>query len=98
MIGVLNIIILFSLKNEPRSGYDLICIIHDKFNALISPGTVYPILTNLEKEGLIKGEPDINGRKKLYNLTRKGEKTLHSALVEYEEFASQIKLMCNSAH
>ncbi|MCP8309815.1 MAG: PadR family transcriptional regulator [archaeon] len=98
VISALNIIILFSLKNEPKSGYDLICIIHDRFDALISPGTIYPILANLEKEGLIKGEPNTTGRKKLYRLTREGEATLNSVLVEYKGFVSQIKLICNSVH
>ncbi|MCP8315602.1 MAG: PadR family transcriptional regulator [archaeon] len=98
VIGALNVIILSSLKDGPRSGYDLICIIHDRFNALISPGTIYPILANLEKEGLVKRENDITGRKKLYKLTKEGELTLRSVLVEYRGFVSQIKLMCNSAH
>ncbi len=58
------------LKESPSHGYGIIADIHKRFDVLLSPGTLYPLLYSLEKQGLISIEQD--GRRKNYLLTEKG--------------------------
>jgi DNA-binding PadR family transcriptional regulator len=41
-----------------------------KYDLLVSPGTVYALLYSLEREGLIKGK--VEERKRVYELTNSG--------------------------
>ena len=72
------IIILAELRNRSMSGYDVISFIHDKFYLLVSSGTVYSLLYSLERNGLIDGT--WSERKRVYNLTEKGRKTINMIL------------------
>ena len=66
------------VREGPLSSYDVISYIHNKFNLLISSGTVYSLLYSLERNGLIKGVWD--ERKRTYKLTEKGERTIETVL------------------
>jgi len=74
----MDIIILAELRKGPMSGYDVISFIHNKFNLLVSSGTVYSLLYSLERNGLIEGT--WNERKRVYRLTDKGAKTIETIL------------------
>ncbi|MEM2994789.1 MAG: PadR family transcriptional regulator [Candidatus Bathyarchaeia archaeon] len=74
----MDIIILAELRNGPLSGYDVISFIHNKFHLLVSSGTVYSLLYSLERNGLIEGT--WNERKRVYQLTDKGRKTIETIL------------------
>lgn len=60
------------------SGYDVIAFIHNKFQMLISTGTVYSYLYFLERNGLIKGE--LEQRRRVYALTEQGKETVKAFL------------------
>lgn len=66
----LDIIVLSMLKQNASHGYALIADIHKRFDVLLSPGTLYPLLYSLEKQGLISIEQE--GRRKNYLLTERG--------------------------
>jgi DNA-binding PadR family transcriptional regulator len=74
----MDIIIMTELQNGSLSGYDVISYIHNKFNLLVSSGTVYSLLYSLERNGLVEGVWD--ERKRVYKLTEKGEKTIDTLL------------------
>ena len=74
----MDILILAELQNAPMSGYDAIAFIHNKFGILVSSGTVYSLLYSLERDGLIKGM--WAKRKRVYELTEKGERTINIVL------------------
>jgi len=74
----MDIIIMTELRNESLSGYDVISYIHNKFNLLISSGTIYSLLYSLERNGLVEGVWD--ERKRIYKLTEKGQKTIETIL------------------
>jgi len=74
----MDIIIMTELRNGSLSGYDVISYIHNKFNLLVSSGTVYSLLYSLERSGLVEGTWD--ERKRVYKLTEKGEKTINTLL------------------
>jgi len=46
-------IILAILQKETKCGTDIIGTIHLKFNVLLSPGTIYPLLHSLKQKGLL---------------------------------------------
>jgi DNA-binding PadR family transcriptional regulator len=74
----MDVIIMTELRNGSLSGYDFISYIHNKFNLLVSSGTVYSLLYSLERNGLIEGVWE--ERKRVYKLTQKGDKTINTML------------------
>jgi len=74
----MDVLILAELRKRPMSGYNVIEFIHNKFELLVSSGTVYSLLYSLEREKLIEGK--WNERKRVYVLTEKGEKTIKAIL------------------
>ena len=84
----MDVIILAELRNVPMSGYDVIGFIHNKFGILVSSGTVYSLLYSLERDGLIKGM--WSKRKRVYELTEKGEKTIEVVLNADDKIKSLI--------
>jgi len=70
----LDWVILSILRRKPCYGYEMITVIDDEFRVYVSPGSLYPILYNLERSGLVTGEWDNPDRrsKKIYELTPDG--------------------------
>jgi DNA-binding PadR family transcriptional regulator len=71
--GDLKLVLLALISEKPRHGYDLIRAIEEKFSGAYapSPGAVYPTLTLLEEQDLIRSEA-AGGSKKLYTITEEG--------------------------
>lgn len=72
--GFLKIVVLKALGEGPKSGYSLMKFVEEKVGSKPSPGSMYPLLENLEKEGLV----DVKGvgRTKEYKLTIEGKHKL----------------------
>jgi DNA-binding PadR family transcriptional regulator len=80
----LDIIVLAELrKSSPLSGYDVLDLIHKKFDVLISSGTIYSVLYSMERKGLIEGE--LTEGKRVYALTEKGTNAVSAFLKSKEE-------------
>jgi PadR family transcriptional regulator PadR len=76
-LGFIRIHILHHAAREPVYGLWLIEELgHHGYT--LSPGTLYPMLHNLEKEGILKSFPkNVDGKiRKYYRTTAKGRKTL----------------------
>jgi DNA-binding PadR family transcriptional regulator len=71
--GDLKLLLLALISEKPRHGYDLIKGVGEKFAGAYSPspGAVYPLLTMLEEQDLIRSTAE--GSKKLYAVTPEGE-------------------------
>ena len=72
----LDVFVLAEIQERPLSGYDIVGILHKRFDVYFSPGTVYSLLFSLERNGLVQGTT--NSRKRVYALTEKGEQTLET--------------------
>lgn len=72
--GFLALYILHALCREPKSGYDLLKEIDEKTSGAWVPskGTLYPILTHLEEEGLITVVETGPRSKNIFQTTKKG--------------------------
>lgn len=69
--GFIDLILLQLLAEGPNTGYGLINLIRDRFGVLLGPGSVYPVLADLQRQGLIIGIA--NGRRTVYQLTPRGK-------------------------
>lgn len=74
--GEVRLALLSLLEDEPAHGYELMKRLEDRSGGLYraSAGTVYPVLQQLEDEGLVRiAEED---GKKVYHLTEEGREEL----------------------
>ncbi len=78
--GVLELCILNDIRNRRMYGYEIVRKLRKIEGLIISEGTIYPILSRLKRQGLVKtsiqkspeGPP-----RKYYELTRQGKDTLY---------------------
>ena len=92
--GHLDGILLAVLDERPLHGYAVIeAIARRSGGALDLPtGTVYPALNRLERTGLLRGrEEDVGGRRRrTYELTAAGRRTLHGHRRDWAAFTAAI--------
>ncbi|MFW9907504.1 MAG: PadR family transcriptional regulator [Candidatus Thorarchaeota archaeon] len=72
--GFLRLLILRLLRNRELTGTQIMEILEERSNGKWrpSPGSIYPLLSSLEKERVIE-EVRIEGRSKSYTLSEKGD-------------------------
>ena len=90
MLCLSKLIVLSVLRNGPVHGYGIIKEIETKSDQCcsITPGSIYPLLRDLEKEGLIEShKSNVGGRDRVnYELTDSGRDTLKEGLKMWEIF------------
>jgi DNA-binding PadR family transcriptional regulator len=76
--GILTMYLLYSLQKKPKSGYEIISEIKEKTEGTWVPskGTIYPLLRQLEKGGLIKVKTTEKRSKNIFKITPKGKKII----------------------
>ncbi len=91
-LGFIQIHILHHARKEPFYGAWMIEeLMEHGYN--MSPGTLYPLLHNMESSGLLeKEEKLIEGKiRKYYNITELGNEILEEALIKAYELFKEIK-------
>lgn len=88
------------LRSRPLSGYEILKEL-SRLSAgryVPSPGTLYPLLSYLESEGLITAREVYVGRrrKKIYELTPRGEEEL-AKLLDEEELRGLVQMLESGA-
>ncbi|MGH6935032.1 MAG: PadR family transcriptional regulator, partial [Methylocella sp.] len=75
--GDIRLVILKLISEKPSHGYEIIKATEDRLGGAYSPspGIVYPALTLLYEQGLIRVE-STDGPRKLYAITPEGETVL----------------------
>lgn len=68
--GILRLLLLDVLREEPLHGYEVIRRMSGLLNYTPSPGVVYPALQLLEERGLISSR--FEGRRRVYRITEEG--------------------------
>lgn len=91
-LGFMQIHILHHAKIEPFFGSWMIEELCEH-GYEISPGTLYPILHNMEEDGLLEKEDRVlNGKvRKYYKITNRGEEVLEEARKKAYELFKEIK-------
>lgn len=88
--GHLRLVLLQSLADGPRHGYDIIQSVSEQFGGSYRPsaGSVYPRLGRLVDDGLLSTRPD--GRKRVYELTDAGRRELAERASELAQISDHI--------
>lgn len=89
-------LILTSLERGPKHGYQLALDLEERGGArfTLKHGTLYPILHDLEKRGLIEGawsDEGPRGKRKSYHLTRSGRAYARALRKEWRNFMTQLQ-------
>jgi DNA-binding PadR family transcriptional regulator len=76
--GLLDMIILQYLQEEPMHGYQLITKIRKAFGVYFGPSTIYPLLGALEKKGYVTStwNMDADRPRKVYKISNDGKYVL----------------------
>lgn len=90
MKGFLSFLVLRLLKIKPMSGEDVRKEFEKRKGVKPSPGTIYPALKTLSKNGWIKEIKDSRKEKK-YQITKKGRKELENATKKFITIFSDMK-------
>jgi len=87
----LELVVLLFLEDGDNSGYQILKDIAKHFHCILSQGTLYPLLYQLEKENKI-AKKNGKGREIVYSLTEKTKNELklkkESCLMAYQHLAS----------
>jgi len=76
--GLLRLFILRTVSREPKSGYDILREIEEKTMGQWCPskGTIYPIISELERDGLIESVEEGARARRAFRTTEKGRNHL----------------------
>ena len=92
--GHLDLLLLAILANGPAHGYAVIESLRTRSGGMfdLPEGTVYPALHRLENQGLLQStwSEAAPRRKRIYQLTPKGQLTLASRQEEWKQFSKAV--------
>ncbi len=92
--GHLDLLLLSVLSNGPAHGYAIIESLRTRSGDVfdLPEGTVYPALHRLENQGLLKSSwsEDSGRRKRVYQLTSKGQQALSTRQDEWLKFSKAV--------
>ncbi len=95
--GHLDPLLLAVLETGPLHGYAMIEELHSRSGGSfdLPEGTVYPALHRLERERLVASAlATVNGRqRRVYRLTRRGERALDERRTEWRSFSTTVTAM-----
>lgn len=89
--GILRMYILHKLLKEPQSGYGLMESLQATTEGAWrpGPGSVYPILKELEKTGLVEAQKRAGRSKQVYTITREGRHELEDTRDLIDKYSFQ---------
>ncbi|MBU1604756.1 MAG: PadR family transcriptional regulator, partial [Nanoarchaeota archaeon] len=85
----LRIITLKAMQEGPKTGYDIIKYIGEKTSKKPSYGSIYPLLEQLKKEGLIEAKEE--KRRKIHSLTKKGREEIKHLTNQKNELLEKLE-------
>ena len=94
--GHLDLLLLAILSEAPAHGYAVIESLRNRSGGTfdLPEGTVYPALHRLESQGLLRSRwsDDSKRRKRVYQLTPKGQQALAKHQEEWKKFSNAINI------
>jgi PadR family transcriptional regulator, regulatory protein PadR len=101
--GVLEMMILESLRRQPAHGYALVQHIQQRSNNLlqVEEGSLYPALQRLLKTRLVKAEWTIsastNRRVRVYQITKAGQRHLEREISSFDRMLEGVQMVLGPA-
>lgn len=84
--GVLEFIVLLTIRSGETYGYELVTTIARALDFELTEGTIYPLLSRLNKEGLITARwvtSDASVPRKYYRLSARGQAVLEEMEISW---------------
>ena len=98
--GVLDMCLLSIIREEPSYGYEMVRKLQSRDLRLVSEGSIYPLLSRLEKSGLIEGylvQSHEGPARKYYRITPAGAATLEEWIAEWRTFRDGVDRVLGGA-
>ncbi len=98
--GSLELCVLALLVCDERYGYELAQALATSGGLEIGEGTLYPLLSRLQREGLVSAswrESPAGPPRKYYALTAEGRRALRSMRAEWEAFSGAVEQILQEA-
>lgn len=86
--------LLAVIAEEPSYGYEMVDKLQRRGLALVSEGSIYPLLSRLQKRGLIEGsfvESSQGPPRKYYRIAPAGRRQLREWTVEWERLSKGVQ-------
>lgn len=92
--GVLDMCLLSIISEEPSYGYEMVRKLQDRGLQLVSEGSIYPLLSRLQKGGLVEGylvQSTEGPARKYYRITAAGGRALDDWAEEWAAFRNGVE-------
>ncbi|MCO6502784.1 MAG: PadR family transcriptional regulator [Acidimicrobiales bacterium] len=91
--GVLDMCLMAVIREEPSYGYEMARKLSERGLGLASEGSIYPVLSRLQRSGMIEGylvQSSEGPARKYYRITDKGRRSLDTWMDEWKHFRSAV--------
>ena len=98
--GTLDMCLLATIAQQPCYGYEMVQRLAQQGLALVSEGSIYPLLSRLQQRGYLEGflVPSTDGPpRKYYRLLPKGAEQLAQWQAEWGSFAQAVSQILKGA-
>ncbi len=98
--GVLEMCLMSIIGEEASYGYEMVRKLSERGLDLASEGSIYPLLSRLQRQGMIEGylvQSSEGPARKYYRMSEKGEETLSRWLDEWSGFRDSVDAVLNGA-
>ena len=96
--GVLDMCLLALIEEEPSYGYEMVDKLQEKGLELVSEGSIYPLLSRLQKKGYIQGyfvESPGGPPRKYYRIESAGHEQLSRWMTEWQTVSAGVHEVLN---
>lgn len=96
--GVLDMCLLAIISEEPSYGYEMVDKLQHKGLELVSEGSIYPLLSRLQKRGYIEGylvESSGGPPRKYYRIAEDGRTQLTRWSAEWHRLSAGVEEVLN---
>lgn len=90
--------LLSLIEEEASYGYEMVAKLKQRGLDLASEGSIYPLLSRLQKQGMIDGylvQSSEGPARKYYRMSDKGRQTLEQWRAEWRDFSSSVNTVLN---
>ena len=91
--GVLDMCLLSFINEEASYGYEMVRKLRERGLDLASEGSIYPLLSRLQKQGIIEGylvQSSAGPARKYYRMSDEGRKVLKLWLSDWSQFRNSV--------
>lgn len=98
--GVLDMCLLSLIEEEETYGYEMVDKLRERGLDLASEGSIYPLLSRLQKQGIIEGylvQSPAGPARKYYRMSKDGRVVLEEWRSEWRRFATAVDAILGEA-